>query len=90
MLGGVKGHEATLEMLVDLGFGLLSLPSDLPGEQKDGVFQRQTGRDSLGKKHEVFSPLGEGSSLQKMAKGPLSGPAQEGRQCHPTARTSHL
>lgn len=30
-----------------------------------------------------FSALLRGSSLQKVAKGPLSGPAQEGRQCHP-------
>lgn len=29
---------------------------DLPREQKDGAFQ-QTGRDSLGKKNEVFSPF---------------------------------
>lgn len=40
------------------------------------AFKCQTGRDSLGKKREVFSPLREGSSLQKMAQGLLPGPGQ--------------
>lgn len=55
---GCKGQEAAPETLAELGrSGFPSLPLVLPREQKDGVFQHQTGRDSLGKKHEVFSPF---------------------------------
>lgn len=78
------------ETWVDLGFWLPSLHSGAPRELRDGVFQHQTGRDSLGKKCEVFSPFREGSSLQKVAEASLSGPVREGRQWHPTASTPHL
>lgn len=58
MLWGAKEQEAALETLAELGrSGFPSLPLVLPREQKDGAFQHQTGRDSLGKKHEVFSPF---------------------------------
>lgn len=55
---GCQGAGGAPETLGELGrSGIPSLPLDLPREQKDGAFQRQTGRDSLGKKHEVFSPF---------------------------------
>lgn len=85
VLRGTNGPETG----VDLGFWLPSLHSGAPRELRDGVFQHQTGRDSLGKKCEVFSPFQERSSLQKVAEASLSGPAREGRQQHPTARTPH-
>lgn len=54
-VSGCKGHQADPDTLGRSGFP--SLPLDLCREQKDGAFQHQTGRDSLGKKHEVFSPF---------------------------------
>lgn len=50
--------------------------------EHDGAHKCQTGRDSLGEKLEVFSPLREGSSPQKMAKGLLPGPGQ-GKEAAP-------
>lgn len=55
-LQGAKGRRLLLKHWESWG-GLGSLPLDLPREQKDGAFQHQTGRDSLGKKNEVFSPF---------------------------------
>lgn len=89
-VGGSAWAQGCSENTGRSGFGLPSPPSGLPREEKDGVFQHQTGRDSSGKKREVSSPSQEGSLLQKMPEGPLSGPAQEGRQWNPTGRTPPL
>lgn len=64
-LRGAEGQGAAHEALLELGrSGFPSLPLDLPREQKDGAFQHQTGRDSLGKKHEVFSPFERESAAE--------------------------
>lgn len=89
-VGGSAWAQGCSENTGRSGFGLPSPPSGLPREEKDGVFQHQTGRDSSGKKRDVSSPSQEGSLLQKMPEGPLSGPAQEGGQWNPTGRTPRL
>lgn len=60
------------------------------GEKRERFSVILKERDSLGKKCEVFSPLQEGYSLQKMAQGPLPGPVQEGKQWQPPAGTLHF
>lgn len=55
---------------MDLGFGLPSLPLDLPQEQKDRVL---TGRDSLGKKYEVSALYEEGVRCRRWPRGCCQG-----------------
>lgn len=82
-LRGAKGQEAAPEALVELGrSGFPSLPLDLLREQKDGTFQHQTGRDSLGKKHEVFSPF-ERESAAEGGQGGAVGASTEGKVVAP-------
>lgn len=53
-----------------------------PGSRRMGHFNIKLGETLWGRSMR-FSALLRGSSLQKVAKGPLSGPAHEGRQWHP-------
>lgn len=76
---GCQGAGGAPETLGELGrSGIPSLPLDLPREQKDGAFQHLTGRDSLGKKHEVFSPF-EREFAAEGGQGATAGASTEGK-----------